>query len=100
MRVMPNDMTDDEYLEYSRLRRAFKENGLQLPKDALSGASDKSIWCLIGGYCGFNKAYDELPDTIEEAKERLCSDTIRKFEEHMSKQVAHAVAMGIDIPPY
>ncbi len=100
MKVTIEDLTEEEFLEACDLDSLFEDKSFQLSRSDLEGVSEKAIWFLMGLHCGglfCEKAYPELPDTIEEAKERLCSDTIRKFEEHMSKQVAHDVAMGIDV---
>ncbi len=100
MKVMINDLTKKELLEAGRLNYLFKKKSFQLSRSDLEGVSDKAIWFLMGSHCGglfCEKAYPELPDTIEEAKERLCSDTIRKFKARRDKEIEHAVAMGIDV---
>ncbi len=100
MKVTIDDLTEEELLEAGELDSLFEDKSFQLSRSDLEGVSDKAIWFLMGSHCGglfCEKAYRELPDTIEEAKERLCSDTIRKFEERRNREVAQAVAMGIDV---
>ncbi len=100
MEVTVEDLTKDELLEFGRLDSLFKKKSFQLSQSDLEGVSEKVIWFLMGLHCGglfCEKTYRELPDTIEEAKERLCSDTIRKFKARRAKEIEHAVAMGIDV---
>ncbi len=97
MKVTIDDLTREELRELCKLDSILLEKPYQLSESDLEGVSEKVIWFIMESLCGYMKPYRELPDTIEEAKERLCSDTIRKFEARREKEIAHDVAMGIEV---